>query len=72
MWGNEKRFATERMKVVFVLSYMKDGTARTLEEYASPEMMENKRGCTDSWDALAASSIRTSMIPILPIIDSPK
>src|SRR5882762_7610709 len=54
MWGNEKRFATEQIKVVFVLSYMKDGTTEHWRNMHVQEMMENKRGCTDSWNALAA------------------
>jgi len=54
MWGNEKRFATEWIKVVFVLSYMKDRTAEHWRNMRVQEMMENKQGCTDSWNALAA------------------
>ena len=54
MWGNEKRFATERMKVIFALSYMKDGTAEHWRNMRIQEMMDNKRGCTDSWNGLVA------------------
>jgi len=52
MWGNPKKFTEERMKVVFALSYMKDRTAEHWRNVRIQEMMDNKRGCTDSWDAL--------------------
>ena len=46
------------MKIVFVLSYMKDGTAEHWRNLCVQEMMDNKRGCTDSWDALAAQLMK--------------
>jgi len=54
MWGNKKRFTMEQMKVIFALSYMKDGTTEHWRNMRIQEMMDNKWGCTDSWNALAA------------------
>src|SRR5882762_4563947 len=52
MWGNERKFTTERVKIVFALSYMKDRTAEHWRNMRVQEMMDGKQGCTDSWDAL--------------------
>jgi len=46
------------MKIVFVLSYMKDGTAEHWRNLRIQEMMDNKQGCTDSWDTLAAQLMK--------------
>jgi len=72
MWGNKKRFTTERIKVVFVLLIWRM-EPRTLEDMRVQEMMENKRGCTDSWDALAAQLKKDLLILLsaYAIIDSP-
>jgi len=42
MWGNERKFTTEWIKIVFVLSYMKDRTAEHWRNMCIQEMMDNK------------------------------
>ena len=43
------KFKTEKMKVIFALSYMKEGTAEHWRNVHIQNMMDNKWGCTDSW-----------------------
>ena len=42
LWRNKKKFTTERMKVIFALSYMKDGTAEHWRNMCIQDMIDNK------------------------------